>query len=201
MAQKPSGIRNFFGGLADRFFPGQNYNRGTGQFNVTPLQVLGTVGGIVGNAIAPGTGTLIRQGVNGYYGQGPLAGVAGRFNTSSGPHSWDASAFRVGENYRSSPSVTDFSKNPATYSPGVNTNLSLVQPPADPSIQSILPTITPYVPTIAPATSGGHGGGGYVGSMGPSTFQSIGRSSLSNNYNPFVSGIDPRIPRRRTNGA
>lgn len=60
MATKPSGIRNFFGGLADRFFPGQNYNRGTGQFNVTPLQVLGAVGGVVGNAVAPGVGTLIR---------------------------------------------------------------------------------------------------------------------------------------------
>jgi len=139
--------------------------------------------------------------VNGYYGQGPLAGVAGQFNTSTGPHSWDASGFRVGENYRAGPSVTDFTKNPGMYTPGGNSTLSLVQQPPDPSIQSILPTINPYVPTIAPASSGGHSGSGFVGSMGPSTFQSIGRSSLSNNYNPFVSGIDPRIPRRRTNGA
>lgn len=62
---RPSGIRNFFGRIGDRLVPGNNYNPQTGQWTATPGQYAGAVGGVVGNLVMPGSGTLIRSAVNG----------------------------------------------------------------------------------------------------------------------------------------
>lgn len=63
---KPAGrVANFFGRIGDRIVPGNNWNPQTGTWTATPTQYLGGVGGIVGNAVVPGMGTLIRNGVHG----------------------------------------------------------------------------------------------------------------------------------------
>jgi hypothetical protein len=63
---KPRGrVGSFlFRGL-DRLVPGNNYNRSTGQWSATPVQYIGAVGGLVGNAILPGAGGVIRSAVHG----------------------------------------------------------------------------------------------------------------------------------------
>ena len=63
---KPRGrVSNFlFRGL-DRLVPGNNYNRATGQWAATPTQYIGAVGSVVGNALLPGSGSIIRSAVHG----------------------------------------------------------------------------------------------------------------------------------------
>ena len=68
MADRPNGVANFFGRVADRLVPGNNWNPNApaGQrWVATPGQYAGAAAGVVGNMFAPGSGTLIRSAVNG----------------------------------------------------------------------------------------------------------------------------------------
>lgn len=192
---KPTGYGGSVGNwmrewLVDRpFLHNRGFDPATGTWNPTGVQqgVAQTVAGL----IAPGADTVAGALIN-------------RYNRNNGPHNQFGSYFRDNGNARAVPGAFGgLDKNPMSqyggFIPQAPSDINRIPMPSDPPIQSILPDIQPYVPTIAPPSGGG--GGGYVGSVGPSTFQSIGRSSLSNNYNPFVSGIDPRIPRRKTAGA
>ena len=63
MAERPSGFRNFLGGVVDRVLVGDNYNRNTGKYNNVLTGALGTLGGIVGTAMTgnPMVGAGIRM--------------------------------------------------------------------------------------------------------------------------------------------
>lgn len=63
--KKPNIVQNFLGRIGDRVIPGNNWNPQTGTWTATPTQYLGGIGGVVGNAVAPGLGTLIRNGTHG----------------------------------------------------------------------------------------------------------------------------------------
>lgn len=63
--RKPNIVQNFLGRIGDRVVPGNNWNPQTGTWTATPTQYIGGIGGIVGNAVAPGLGTLIRNGTHG----------------------------------------------------------------------------------------------------------------------------------------
>jgi hypothetical protein len=63
--KKPNVVQNFLGRFGDRLIPGNNWNPQTGTWTATPTQYIGGIGGIVGNAVAPGLGTLIRNGTHG----------------------------------------------------------------------------------------------------------------------------------------
>lgn len=78
-SQQPSFLRGVVGRVVDAALPGQNYNRQTGQYAVTPGQVVGGVGSAAaGLLLGPAAGRLARTAVNGYYGQGVGANLFNR---------------------------------------------------------------------------------------------------------------------------
>jgi hypothetical protein len=92
---KPSGVRNFFGGLVDRIALGNNYNRQTGQFSNVGRGLAGRGLGVLATAVGgPLAGRVVNTGVGNYidtgsvtrygYGTGPAARLFGRDANSVG---------------------------------------------------------------------------------------------------------------------
>jgi hypothetical protein len=92
---KPSGVRNFFGGVVDRILPGSNYNRSTGQYSNIGKGIAGRGASIIGSMLGgPAVGALINKGAGKWidtgsplgngYGTGPLAKIMGRDATDIG---------------------------------------------------------------------------------------------------------------------
>lgn len=61
---RPGRVANFFGRAVDRIVPGNNWNPNAAagsRLTITPGQAIGTVGSVVGNALIPGSGPVIRS--------------------------------------------------------------------------------------------------------------------------------------------
>lgn len=63
MADRPTGVRNFFGRVVDRVLPGSNYNTTTGQYSNIGKGIAGAIAGLGASAFfGPAAGALVRRG-------------------------------------------------------------------------------------------------------------------------------------------
>lgn len=120
--QRAGRIQNFFGRGFDRLVPGNNWNPNAApgaRWNATPTQYIGAVGGVVGNAIAPGAGNLIRSGVHGATtGQGIFGWLQPQGSFTGNP----VPAMTFNPNVISAPGgLTPATLTPATQIPFTNT--------------------------------------------------------------------------------
>lgn len=65
MADKPSGVRNFFGRVVDRVLPGSNYNTTTGQYSNVGTGLAGLGARLIATSLAgPAAGALVGRAAN-----------------------------------------------------------------------------------------------------------------------------------------